>query len=200
MQEIESLGECPTQRMKVADLLKYVAKYNPRVISDEALQGLEESLSSYGVVQPVVFNARTSTVVGGHQRLKVLDRKQVEYTDVRIVDLDELHEKTLNIVLNNPNIEGAFDELKLQDLLSEIKDADETLLKAMRLEALDMPSWENVKLPEKANHELLADIKVSRISVSIPADKNFIVDELISEIERLVSENFDGNGISVKKA
>ena len=56
--------------MKLADLKP--AKYNPRKIDDAAMAGLEQSMTRFGVVEPIIFNARSGVVVGGHQRLKVL--------------------------------------------------------------------------------------------------------------------------------
>jgi hypothetical protein len=54
----------------IADLVP--APYNPRTISSEALAGLRGSVERFGLVEPVVWNRRTGRVVGGHQRLKVL--------------------------------------------------------------------------------------------------------------------------------
>ena len=58
------------QTMRVDELQP--ADYNPREISPSALDGLRHSVERFGLVDPIVFNVRTQTVVGGHQRLKVL--------------------------------------------------------------------------------------------------------------------------------
>ena len=71
--------------MKVADLTP--AEYNPRKISDEAMQGLTASIERFGLVQPVIWNVRTERVVGGHQRLKALEAQGITETDVIVVDL-----------------------------------------------------------------------------------------------------------------
>ena len=72
------------------------AKYNPRVISEEELLGLIESVKKFGVVDPFIFNQRTLTLVGGHQRLKACER--LGYTEVPVVkvDLSPAEEKALN--------------------------------------------------------------------------------------------------------
>ncbi len=52
------------------------AAYNPRAISDEALEGLRNSVSRFGIVQPLVVNEREDgelRVVGGHQRIRALN-------------------------------------------------------------------------------------------------------------------------------
>ena len=62
------------------------AKYNPRTITDEARARLEASIEKFGLVQPIVWNRRSGNVVGGHQRLAVLQEKGV--TEVRVVEVD----------------------------------------------------------------------------------------------------------------
>jgi hypothetical protein len=46
------------RRMKIADLAP--APYNPRKISDQAMAGLTASINRFGLVQPIVWNARVS--------------------------------------------------------------------------------------------------------------------------------------------
>ena len=91
------LGRVRVETRRLADLVP--APYNPRAISDDALAGLGESIGRFGLVQPVIVNARTGRVVGGHQRLKVLQARGVEETDVVVVDLPEAEEKALNSLL-----------------------------------------------------------------------------------------------------
>ena len=71
-----NLGRVRLETRRVADLVP--AAYNPWTISAEALAGLGESIGRYGLVQPIIVNARSGNVVGGHQRLKVLEAKGVE--------------------------------------------------------------------------------------------------------------------------
>ncbi len=95
-----------SRKMKVADLVP--AEYNPRKISDEAMQGLTASIERFGLVQPVIWNVRTERVVGGHQRLKALEAQGITETDVIVVDLPKSEEKALNVALNSPAISGEF--------------------------------------------------------------------------------------------
>jgi DNA modification methylase len=106
-----------TRRMRLEDLR--AAPYNPRRISDHALSGLSSSITRFGLVQPVIWNRRTGYVVGGHQRVKVLEAEGVESRDVIVVDLPEAEEKALNVALNSPAISGEFME-DLDALLAEI--------------------------------------------------------------------------------
>lgn len=109
-----------TVMKKISELVP--ADYNPRVDlqrGDEEYEKLKKVIAKFGLVQPIVFNSRTNTVVGGHQRLKVA--KDLGYTEVPtyIVDLDLKDEKVLNLALNK--VGGEFDDEKLGKLLADLQ-------------------------------------------------------------------------------
>ncbi len=136
--------------MKLADLRP--AAYNPRTISDDAMAGLEASITRFGLVQCPVFNRRSGTLVGGHQRVKVLEKAGMTETMTAVVDVDETSEKALNLTLNNPAIAGEFNE-RLADLLGIIQAEDEKLFGELRLDVLlpaepDKPEDEWQGMPE----------------------------------------------------
>lgn len=95
------------------------ASYNPRTISDEGKKALKRSIKLYGVVGGIVVNQATGyTIVGGHQKVAVLDElnkydkstHENDYTlRVELINVDEKTEKQLNITLNNPNVGGNWD-------------------------------------------------------------------------------------------
>ena len=61
------------EKKNAADLLP--ADYNPRKDlqpGDPEYEKLKRSLQQFGYVEPVIWNKATGRVVGGHQRLKVL--------------------------------------------------------------------------------------------------------------------------------
>lgn len=84
-------------------------------------QRIKRSLVEFGYVAPIIVNT-DMTVISGHQRLKVL--KELGYTEIdcNIVDLDKNKEKALNIALNK--ISGEWDNDKLEELLSELRDSN----------------------------------------------------------------------------
>ena len=128
------LGRVRVETRKLSDLVP--ADYNPRTISDDALSGLGESIGRFGLVQPIIVNARTGRVVGGHQRLKVLEARGVEATDVVVVDLAETEEKALNLALNSQVIAGEWTEAALaviEQVARELPDLSE----ALRMSDLD---------------------------------------------------------------
>lgn len=103
------------------------AAYNPRIElmpGDMEYENLRRSILTYGLIIPIIWNRRTNRVVGGHQRLTVLENEGETEADVSVVDLDETEEKQLNIALNK--IEGGWDEERLGELLADLGD-DATL-------------------------------------------------------------------------
>jgi len=122
-----------TEKKKLSEMK--AAEYNPRKISDRALQGLSNSIDRFGLVEPIIWNKRTNRIVGGHQRFKVLQEKGIEETDVMVVDLDENDEVALNITLNNPIIQGEFNE-RAGELLKELEKTSEEIFADLRMDDL----------------------------------------------------------------
>lgn len=113
------------ERKRISDLNR--ATYNPRIDlipGDPEYENLRRSITTYGLLIPVIWNKRTNNVVGGHQRLTVLENEGETEVDVSVVDLDPMQERQLNVALNK--IEGGWDEEKLGALLAELGD-DATL-------------------------------------------------------------------------
>ena len=55
---------------KIKDLKP--AEYNPRIMSEEELEKLKNSVKEFGMVEPVIAN-KDLTVIGGHQRIKAVE-------------------------------------------------------------------------------------------------------------------------------
>lgn len=126
-----------TKKVNIDTLIP--ADYNPRVISKDEFEGLKASLDTYGLLDDIVWNKRTGNIVGGHQRVEAL--KVLGYTEATIkeVDLDLKEEKKLNSTLNNLHIQGKYDDLKLAEILEELKlDDDYESLRLNKLEPLDL--------------------------------------------------------------
>jgi DNA modification methylase len=156
------------QKIKIESLKP--AEYNPRKDlkpEDEEYQKIKKSITEFGYVAPVIVNSNM-TVIGGHQRLKVL--KELGYTEVEcvVVDLDQEKEKALNIALNK--ISGDWDNDKLEELLAELKQTD-----------IDMDitgfSFDEVD-------EILKDITGSK-------EDDFDLDQALDEIEEPISKRGD---------
>lgn len=121
---------------RIADMNR--AAYNPRVDlqpEDEEYQAIERSLKRHGLVQPIVWNRRTNTVVSGHQRLTVLEAQGETEVTVSVVDLDDIQEKELNVALNK--ITGEWDDDKLSVILNELgEEATDTGFTLLEIDVL----------------------------------------------------------------
>lgn len=109
------------------------APYNPRIALKPgmpAYERLAHSLAEFDLVQPIVWNRTTGYIVGGHQRLEILQSRGITEVECVVVELSPEQEKALNVALNNENLAGDWDTAKLQDLLIELEslpDFDATL-------------------------------------------------------------------------
>nr|DAE16778.1 MAG TPA: adenine specific DNA methyltransferase [Siphoviridae sp. ctVii20]DAE19341.1 MAG TPA: adenine specific DNA methyltransferase [Siphoviridae sp. ctezl47] len=111
------------EKKKVIDLVP--ADYNPRKDlkpGDKEYEKLKRSIDEFGYVDPLIWNKRTSRLVGGHQRLKVLKDMGIDEVDVVVVDMDEEKEKALNVALNK--ISGDWDKDKLMLLITDLQGED----------------------------------------------------------------------------
>jgi hypothetical protein len=55
----------------------------------------QQRLKEFGYVDPLIVNRRNNQVIGGNQRLKVLQEMGYNYVDVVLVDLDDSHGNVL---------------------------------------------------------------------------------------------------------
>lgn len=108
--------------------------YNPRVWDEDDKKHLKESITQFGVVDPLIVNGseeRKNTVIGGHFRLEVL--RELNYVEAPVVYLnipDIEREKNLNLRLNKN--QGEFDV----DLLAEF--FDESFLKDVGFDSMEI--------------------------------------------------------------
>ena len=91
---------------------------NPRNISLAARKKLKDEIKNVGVMEPTIVNKNTGFVVGGHQRLSIIDElnrynpetHKNDYTlTVSYVDLTDKEELKALVFLNNPAAQGQWD-------------------------------------------------------------------------------------------
>ena len=152
------------------------AAYNPRrdlKPGDKDYEKLKRSIEEFGFVEPVVWNRRTGFVVGGHQRLKVLlDMGETEI-DCVVVDLEPEKEKALNLALNR--IQGAWDEVKLAEVIAELDasafDVSFTGFDAEEIDALMNRFYSAEAVQDDFNpEEAAADIAAAGGATTQPGD------------------------------
>jgi hypothetical protein len=115
------------------------AEYNPRKISPEAQRRLRRSLKKHKLVEPLVWNKRTGRLVGGHQRLHILDAatQEADYQlTVAAIDVDDEEEKKINVLLNQEAAMGEWDTDLLRSLMDGVQAPEEFGFDAAELTAL----------------------------------------------------------------
>lgn len=119
--------------------------YNPRVITAQELDELKASIKehtkaiprkerakNYRLVSTITVNRNGNRIVGGHQRIKALQelgQTEIDIRDITWIELipDSPEEKALNVTLNDPHKQGNYDETKLNEVLSDIKQNNDEL-------------------------------------------------------------------------
>ena len=125
MQKISWINE----KRKIEELNP--ATYNPRKMSPEQEAQLKMSIDRFDLADPIVVNLN-NTIIGGHQRIKILKEQGWKEVDVRVPDrlLTEAEEKELNLRLNKNlgewdfNLLSNFGEDMLQDVGFDTKEID----------------------------------------------------------------------------
>lgn len=177
------MAEIKYGRMRIADMQP--AEYNPRKDlqpGDPEWEKIEQSLKTFGMLEPVVFNERTGRIVGGHQRVKILASKGETEVEVSLVDLDEEDEKILCALLNR--MQGYWDTTKLAELLGEIKE------KAGTLENTGFEDWEYESLIREYDHIgdlleedftdlLINDPDTFAVTFVFPSEKKELIDRYL---------------------
>ena len=108
------------QKFRLSDLEAWAQ--NPRRISAEALEGLKESITTFGAIDMPVVNVHDGKkrLVSGHQRVRALMESGVQHADCLAVDLDDAMEMAANLTLNNPHIQGTFDVAKASPMIDSL--------------------------------------------------------------------------------
>lgn len=93
---------------------------NPRVISENAVNSIADSLREFGWQQPIVID-KTNTIIVGHTRMLAAKKMGMQEVPVKIVD--ELSEEQINayrILDNKLNELTTWDQGLLENELSKI--------------------------------------------------------------------------------
>lgn len=137
------LTQLKITQVPIADLKP--AEYNPRTITKDEFEGLKASLEIFDFVEPIVVN-RDMTIIGGHQRYEVARKLGYKIIPANVLDLDKKAEKKLNVVLNSHAISGKYDDIKLAEILEQLKlDDDYEKLRLNALEPVDLSDQDVVE-------------------------------------------------------
>lgn len=100
------------------------AEYNPRQLSDTQYKHLKDSISRFGLVDPIIINKnkdRKGIIIGGHQRVKVARTMGIKEVPCVEIDLVYDKERELNVRLNKNT--GSWD----YDVMANTFDIDELI-------------------------------------------------------------------------
>lgn len=137
------------------------AGYNPRKISTEARAKLKHLIVKKGLVTPLIWNKRTGNLVGGHQRLSIIDEIEggTDYLlEVAQIDVDARAERELNISLNSTEAMGEFDSQKLDVVLKELRDTGgiDSAALALDIKLTPQPNKKSEKKQKDESLQLVA--------------------------------------------
>lgn len=86
---------------KIKDL--YENKTNPRKLTKSQAENLEKSIAKFGICEPIVINI-DGTIIGGHQRCRILRKMGHEEVDVYVplspLTKEEIDELTIRLNKN----------------------------------------------------------------------------------------------------
>lgn len=138
---------------------------NPRNLSKKQGEELKNSLSKFGQCEPIVIQP-DGTIIGGHQRFKVLKKMGKKHIDVYAPKepLSESEVKELTIRLNKNQGDWDF------DMLANVWDVDILLESGFTAEELHLDILEEEAKPTKftltAKFENEDDLKEAEIDIA----------------------------------
>lgn len=119
------------EKISINDIIP--SGYNPRIITQKDKEILKNSLTEFGLVDPIIVNLKNNTIIGGHQRYFIL--KELGVTELFLVRQGDIgwiflqeelsipsddYEKALNISLNQQA--GQWNYEKLYSILDNFNE------------------------------------------------------------------------------
>ena len=199
------------------------AKYNPRKMNDESRRGLKNSMEKFKDISGIVYNKRTKTLIGGHQRWNELREKygtnlKINHVKdeffsiddsvsnnftgylIRIVDWDKSEEKVANITANTHTIAGEWDLEVLPTLMEENYEYDPGLKDDFNLGRLELDL--GIKFNEwESDIDAMDNIKAENsdrekvLKIKSPVE---MFDQVADSLKEWVRVNFPNKGVSIE--
>jgi len=86
-------------------------------------------------VELIVWNEQTKHLISGHQRYGILLQKGVTEAPMIVVNMSSEDELAASLTMNNPTIEGEFDEPVLE-LIGQVENSSQELFESVRMDDL----------------------------------------------------------------
>lgn len=164
------------------------APYNPRIElpeDDPRYRKLKRSIERFGLVEPLLWNQRTSHLVGGHQRLRILQELNLVEVSISVLDLPLEQEKALNIVLNNREAQGDWDLPQLTKVLEELAALPESQLSATGFDPSHLKTLQSELTPSEEPVEAEESSQFFEITLRIPIAQ---LPEVRNDLDALIDQ------------
>lgn len=115
-------SQTTSRELHINDIVPYWR--NPRIIPEESVNAVAESIERYGYVQPIVVDS-DNVIVIGHTRYSALRRLGVEYVEVQVTELDTDKANQLRVMDNRV---GEYGEWDFNKLVEELENLDSELM------------------------------------------------------------------------
>ena len=89
-------------------------------MAEHEREALDQSLSEFGFVEPIVVRRADHTIIGGHMRVQAARR--LGHTEVPVIFVDVTDERARVLALALNRISGEWDEVLLARLLAELEE------------------------------------------------------------------------------
>lgn len=171
-------------------------QYNPREMTQEAFDGLVESIRQYGMPEPIVANTVNRRIIGGHHRQKAAKVLGWEHVPVMWVTLhNEDQEVALNLTLNNRAIQGTFTDA-LQPILQKLQLSGfpPVQFQALRLPKLVIPNDWGAGTEQVEKTPANTDGIVFTVKFLVPSE---IKHAFIEDVKALILETDQYRGVTL---
>lgn len=122
-----------SEKLHINEIIPYWR--NPRVIPEEAVNAVAESIKRYGYQQPIVVD-KDNVIIIGHTRYAALRRLKAEEVLVKVADLDGERANQLRVLDNRTS---ELSEWDFDTLIAELDDLDGELMSSYFPEAEYVP-------------------------------------------------------------
>lgn len=153
--------------LKIKDLKPHPS--NPRILTKQAAQHLQESLDQFGLIDKPIINL-DNTIIGGHQRIALLKKQKIKELECwqpdRLLDDTEVNELMVRLNRN----QGAWDYDKLANEF-DVSDLSAWGFADSDFVGHDLPAYDETHIPnttQDISEEI--DIAISRATISGPND------------------------------
>lgn len=137
-----------------------VNELNPKTIDPKNFVALKESIETFGLAEPLVYNLTTKRIVGGNQRLKVLQSLGETKVQVMAAELTEAEEKALMMIFGNQHAMGKWDIEKALARLDEIRDQTPDLYANLAMGPLRRDLGDEKSVEVEAGKDIIPEMEI----------------------------------------